>query len=85
MDEAGLKDGVILYAPWTVVITPKNGDETIEDIKRSLIEKGYDPLIHENVKNETRLILGAYISLERAVRASREIIDLGYDAKPMER
>lgn len=85
MDEAGLKDGVILYAPWTVAIAPKNGDEGIEDISRVLIEKGYDPLIVENDKKEKRLILGAYISHERALRASQEIIDLGYDAKPVER
>ncbi len=85
MDEAGFKDGIILYAPWTVVITPRNGDETIEDISRALIEKGYDPVIDENVNREASLILGAYISLERALRASQEIIDLGYDAKPINR
>jgi hypothetical protein len=84
MNEKGFNDGVILLAPWTVIITPNN-TKTISDISLALKEKGYDCMLENDKDNNPRLILGAYISLERASRASQEIINLGYDAKPMER
>jgi hypothetical protein len=83
-DEKGFNDGVILLAPWTVIITPDR-DKTIEDISLELKEKGYDCIHEKDKEGNSILIIGAYISLERASRASQEIINLGYDAKPVER
>ncbi len=85
IDEKGINDGVILLAPWTVIITADKAQKTIEEISLELNGKGYDCTIEKDKDGNPVLMLGAYINLERALRASQEIINLGYEAKPAER
>jgi general secretion pathway protein A len=72
IEKQGLREAVILYAPWTVVITAGKVDKSIEDIRLALNEKGYDPVIEGDINSVPRLSLGAYISPEGLIGQVRK-------------
>ena len=82
--EKGIEKGIIIYAPWTIVVTSRERTKTYKDVFDALQEKGIDCII-ESRGEDYRVISGAFRSFERAQKAAQEILDMGFDAKPIQR
>ncbi|MBN2419687.1 MAG: SPOR domain-containing protein, partial [Deltaproteobacteria bacterium] len=81
--EKGFPEGIIIYAPWTILINSRNNVETSEDLFQRLQKKGIDCVLESDGDTGHRIISGAFRSSERAQKASLEILDMGLNAKPI--
>ena len=81
--EKGISKGIIIYAPWAIAVTSGNRAETADDVYSALQKRGIDCVLERDGDKGYRVISGAFRSLERAQKASLEILDMGLDAKPI--
>ena len=81
--EKGLTKGIVIHAPWSLLVTSKNMTENPEDIYSVLQGKGLECSLENNGDKDSRLITGAFRSFERAQKAVSEIVEMGFNAKPV--
>lgn len=81
--ENGITKGIVIYAPWTILVSSRNKQETSEEIYSRLQEKGLDCMLENGGEKNNRALVGAFISNERAQKAAQVILDMGLDAKPV--
>ena len=78
-----ITNGIIIHAPWTLLIESKDRTETPEDIFSVLQKNGLDCMIDNDGDSERRLLSGAFRNIERAQKAVPEMLEMGFDAKPI--
>ena len=83
--EKGIPKGIVLSAPWTILVTSRDRSGKAEDIYSVLQENGIDSIIENVGDTGYRVTSGAFISYERAQKAVSKILDTGLDAKPVPR
>ena len=84
-EEKGITEGIIIYAPWTIAVTSGDYAETPEDVCAVLREKGLDCMVEKDGDTYFQATVGAFINYERAQKVVRELLDMGFNAKPVRR
>jgi cell division protein FtsN len=79
--ENGLSKGIVIFAPWTVLVSVINESGASENTCSKLNETGYDCILAGNENEGYKITVGAFKNSERALMTAQEIMKLGFDVK----
>jgi len=77
----GLDESMIVFAPWTVLVSESAFNYKLDPIRSVLNENVIDYFTIKNKDGNHRLLTGAFVTNEGAQKLAQEIIALGYEAK----
>ena len=83
--EYGLKDSIVLRAPWEVLIVEDDISKDIYKIKGALNNSLHDAYIETHKNGLCRLITGAFTTYEGALNAAKQINTLGFPVEVISR
>jgi type II secretory pathway predicted ATPase ExeA len=83
--EKGFSEGIIIFAPWTLLISRINESGTSENTCSKLLEIGYDCVLAGDENTGYEITIGSFKNSERALKTAQEIMQLGFDVKVIRR
>jgi general secretion pathway protein A len=81
----GLDKSIILFAPWSVVVTESASQQKLEETRSILGNHQIDNYTLKTREGGYKLLTGAFVTKIGAEKMAQEMIALGYDAKVVRR
>jgi len=79
--EKGITEGIVINAPWTILIAASQKKDDLTARYSRLKESGYDCILEGDEDSGYRLSTGAFITSEGAMRIAEELTGKGFEAK----
>jgi cell division septation protein DedD len=81
--EKGITEGIVIKAPWSILIAASQKRDDLTAPCSRLKESGYDCILEVDENSGYKLSTGAFITSEGAVRIAEELTGMGFEAKPV--
>ena len=81
----GLLKSIVLFAPWSVLVSQTNSSEDLNHIRSVLRNNQYDSYDEKSGDGSHRVFTGIFVNRERAEKLAQEINDLGILARVISR
>ena len=79
--EKEISDGIVINAPWTILIAASGKKDDLTARYSRLNEIGYDCILEGDEDSGYKLSTGAFITPEGATRIAEELTGMGFEAK----
>jgi len=79
--EKEISEGIVIKAPWTILIAASDNKNDLSAQYSRLVESGYDCILDGDDNSGYKLATGAFITSEGASRIAEELAGMGFDAK----
>jgi len=79
--EKEISDGIVINAPWTILIAASGKKDDLTARYSRLNEIGYDCILEGDEASGYKLSTGAFITPEGAMRIAEELTGMGFEAK----
>jgi general secretion pathway protein A len=81
----GLLKSIVLFAPWSVLVSQTHSSEDLNHIRSVLRDNQYDSYDEKSGDGSHRVFTGIFVNRERAEKLAQEISDLGILARVISR